>query len=218
MTTPVQTRKEKIESAKARSNIYKLLSTAFAKELSKESLEAFRGNSLAETLKELDIGFVSDFYNCDRDELVKKLSEEYAALFILPGGVNPTESVARSGLYMQAFAGQTLKFYKQCGFTLSEDFKGFPDHIGIELEFMSHLSENEAAAHESKAEDEAKKWIELQKRFLQEHLSEWAMYFAKNVAAYARQTFYKEMANLLYEFVSLEMEESAAADGIKLSK
>lgn len=204
-----QTLKQKIESAKARGNIYKLLSTAFVKELTPETLKIFRSDEMAEILKDFGDGLGNEFYQRDERELLNILAEEYAALFILPGGANPTESVARAGLYMQTYASQALKFYKKCGFVLPDDFKGFPDHIGIELEFMSRLSENEAAAYESKTEDEAKKWIELQKRFLEEHLSKWAVDFAKNVAAYARQTFYKEMANLLYEFVSLETEELA---------
>ncbi|HBR17477.1 MAG: hypothetical protein A3G39_05510 [Deltaproteobacteria bacterium RIFCSPLOWO2_12_FULL_43_16] len=213
MIMSVQTIQEMIEYANARSAIYKLLSTTFTKELSKESLEIFRGNKLAETLRDLGIDFGNNFYTCDAEELVKKLSEEYAALFILPGGINPTESVARSGLYMQAFAGQTLKFYKQCGFILSDDFKGFPDHIGIELEFMSHLSKNEAITYKNGAEDEAKKWSAHQKMFLEEHLSHWAMDLAKNVAAYTQQSFYREIAHFLYEFIGEETKEFARGAG-----
>lgn len=215
MMTSAQIIKEKTENARARSNIYKLLSIAFFKELSPESISIFARDNIKETLKDLDIDFGKEFYSRGEDKLLKELTEEYAALFILPGGVNPTESVARSGLYMQVFASQAAQFYKKCGFTLPDDFKGFPDHIGIELEFMSHLAESEANACKKGREDEAKKWIEFQKKFLQEHISQWALTFAQNVATYTRQLFYREMARLLYEFIRLEaVELSVEIEGL----
>ena len=195
---------DKIEEALARSNTYKLLSMAFIRELTPEAIGVFRGSDMAETLRELGEGFGREFYNRDEQELLKELAEEYAALFILPGGVNPTESVARAGLYMQTFAGQVTRFYRKCSFTLPDDFRGFPDHIGIELEFMSHLAKNEAGAYR---ENKADGWVALQKEFLQEHLSRWAADFAGEVAKYTRQPFYSEMARLLYEFIRSEAEE-----------
>jgi len=195
---------DRIEEALARSNTYKLLSMAFIRELTPEAIGVFRGSDMAETLRELGEGFGREFYNRDEQELLKELAEEYAALFILPGGVNPTESVARAGLYMQTFAGQVTRFYRKCSFTLPDDFRGFPDHIGIELEFMSHLAKNEAGAYR---ENKADGWVALQKEFLQEHLSRWAADFAGEVAKYTRQPFYREMARLLYEFIRSEAEE-----------
>ena len=195
---------DRIEEALARSNTYKLLSIAFIRELTPESIEVFRGSDMAEILRELGEGFGREFYNRDEQELLKELAEEYAALFIMPGGVNPTESVSRSGLYMQTFAGQVTRFYRKCSFTLPDDFKGFPDHIGIELEFMSHLAKNEAGAYR---ENKADGWVALQKEFLQDHLSRWAADFAGDVAKYTRQPFYREMARLLYEFIRSEAEE-----------
>jgi len=195
---------DRIEEALARSNTYKLLSMAFIRELTPEAIGVFRGSDMAETLRELGEGFGREFYNRDEQELLKELAEEYAALFILPGGVNPTESVARAGLYMQTFAGQVTRFYRKCSFTLPDDFRGFPDHIGIELEFMSHLAKNEAGAYR---ENKADGWVALQKEFLQEHLSRWAADFAGGVAKYTRQPFYREMARLLYEFIRSEAEE-----------
>ena len=195
---------DRIEEALARSNTYKLLSMAFIRELTPEAIGVFRGSDMAETLRELGEGFGREFYNRDEQELLKELAEEYAALFILPGGVNPTESVARAGLYMQTFAGQVTRFYRKCSFTLLNDFRGFPDHIGIELEFMSHLAKNEAGAYR---ENKADGWVALQKEFLQEHLSRWAADFAGGVAKYTRQPFYREMARLLYEFIRSEAEE-----------
>ena len=195
---------DRIEEALARSNTYKLLSMAFIRELTPDAIEVFRGSDMAETLRELGEGFGREFYNRDEQELLKELAEEYAALFILPGGVNPTESVARAGLYMQTFAGQVTRFYRKCSFTLPDDFRGFPDHIGIELEFMSHLAKNEAGAYR---ENKADGWVALQKEFLQEHLSRWAADFAGEVAKYTRQPFYSEMARLLYEFIRSEAEE-----------
>ena len=195
---------DRIEEALARSNTYKLLSMAFIRELTPEAIGVFRGSDMAETLRELGEGFGREFYNRDEQELLKELAEEYAALFILPGGVNPTESVARAGLYMQTFAGQVTRFYRKCSFTLPDDFRGFPDHIGIELEFMSHLAKNEAGAYR---ENKADGWVALQKEFLQDHLSRWAADFAGGVAKYTRQPFYREMARLLYEFIRSEAEE-----------
>ena len=80
---------------------------------------------------------------------------------------------------------------------------------------MSHLAESEANACKKGREDEAKKWSEFQKKFLQEHISQWALTFAQNVATYTRQSFYREMARLLYEFIRLEaVELSVEIEGL----
>src|SRR3990170_4824189 len=72
---------DRIEEALARGNTYKLLSIAFIRELTPESIEVFRGSDMAEILRELGEGFGREFYNRDEQELLKELAKNEAGAY-----------------------------------------------------------------------------------------------------------------------------------------
>jgi TorA maturation chaperone TorD len=57
---------------------------------------------------------------------------------------------------------------------------------------MSYLIEND--------------FIEQQKRFLEEHLRKWIPEYCNKIYKHAKTVFYKELANLLKEFILSEYE------------
>ncbi len=80
-------------------------------------------------------------------------------------------------------------FYWSAGITLEEEFDLPPDHISIELLFMSYLIEENL--------------IDLQIDFLR-RLSEWIPLFCDYLYEKANTDFYKEVATALKEFVLSE--------------
>ena len=90
------------------------------------------------------------------ENLLRDLKNEYGRLFSgLSGeGISLVESfykpwtqdphcslpfASERGLLMGDSALHLLEIYRQCGLEVSEEFKGCPDHIAMELEFLSYL-------------------------------------------------------------------------------
>jgi len=94
------------------------------------------------------------------------LAQEYAALFIVPGGIPPYESVRLKGLVCQEPEWKVREVYKRCGLVVKEDLKIFSDHLGMELEFMGYLAKKEAGAWIDKDEKSALELVNMQKEFL----------------------------------------------------
>ena len=197
---------ENADMARGRSLVYKLLSRVFLKEVSSDFLEMLKKKEVRESLKglQVDLGKILD--GKSKDKLIDELATEYTALFLTPGGMSPHESVRFSGLLFQEPASMVAEFYKTCGLVIPEDYKGFPDQLGVELEFMSYLAEKEAEAWQSK-NAAAEKFRYQQKRFLREHLGRWVVDFCKETEEVTFHQFYKEMIGLTRRFMETEIEE-----------
>jgi len=92
----------------------------------------------------------------DPEILFRDLKEEYSRLFSDVGGENislvesfykpwtqdphcPLTFASEKGLLMGDSALHLSAIYQQCGLEVAEEFKGRPDHIVMELEFLSYL-------------------------------------------------------------------------------
>ena len=84
-------------------------------------------------------------------------------------------------------------FYASAGLFLDINTTMLPDHLSAELVFMSYLAENSLVEH--------------QKRFLESHLVKWVPRYCDAVSIHANTIFYKEVANLLKEFILSESEQ-----------
>ena len=67
-----------------------------------------------------------------------------------------------------------------------------PDHLGLELLFMSYLIDNMR--------------VYEQKKFLEEHLRGWVPRYCDEVREHAATVFYRELAHLVGEFIESESE------------
>ena len=202
------------EIAEGRSRIYFMLSRVFLKEVSRDFLKSMREKGFVEYLRGLGVDLGEDFVKGDEEDLLEELASEYTQLFIAPAGASPYESVWLKGLLMQEPAAEALAFYKRCGFELPEDFKSFPDQIGVELSFLGHLTAEEAKAWKEGNEKLATEILKLEKEFLKKHLKRWAFKFCECVMAITKLPFYREMARLTKEFLKGEMEDM----GIELDR
>ncbi len=157
--------------------------------------------------------FASVFIGQPSDELIFQLKDmfqmkfadspheirmDFARIFLGPNGrLMPYESLYnyplgdRPRLWGRA-AEEVQSFYISAGIVMDEEISLIPDHISAEMLFMSYLVENGIS--------------ELQKKFLEEHLVKWIPEYCNELQKYAGTTFYKEVANILKEFILSEHE------------
>ena len=84
-----------------------------------------------------------------------------------------------------------LEIYHQCGLEVSEEFKGCPDHIAMELEFLSYLYQQ--------ATD-----IEI-KTFIEDHL-DWIPLLREEFNRFHPHRFYGSTLEVLDLFLNKERE------------
>jgi DMSO reductase family type II enzyme chaperone len=81
-------------------------------------------------------------------------------------------------------------YYAAFGVKVSEVFRDLPDHLSMELEFISYLYAKEAYALEHNEKGHAKVCREARQQFLREHLAHWFPAFAERARQNARQPLY----------------------------
>jgi len=204
-----------IDEAKARGNIYSLISRFFMKEVDKQFLDILKKRESIDALRDNGFTFLEDLLSRRERDLIDELAVEFASLFLISPGrlLSPYESVqaGKEGQLGGEAASKTLFFYKKAGFTIPEGISLLPDHFAIELEFMGHLCEREAAALEGNDEHTAGPEKELQRGFLKSHIGRWYRPFLSNVEAAALHPFYREVSSFAREFLDSETEYLASA-------
>ncbi|MBI4743926.1 MAG: molecular chaperone TorD family protein [Actinobacteria bacterium] len=205
------------EISRQRGNVWRFLSLIYIKEPTPDLISELRKEDLAESLRELGVVFDDIFESCSDEELLFKLIAEYTRLYIGPGvHIAPYESVyidekivgdtKLPGLMWGDSTVEVLKEYEEYGLKLVDKFRDIPDHIGVELELMSFLTEKEAGGWESEHKENALKWLLNQHEFLGSHLAKWAPKFCDYAAEDSRFEFYKSLAVLTKEYILSEYE------------
>jgi TorA maturation chaperone TorD len=93
-------------------------------------------------------------------------------------------------------------FYRAFGLELAVSER--PDHIALELEFMSVLAYKEALAFQNNLTEQAQICRDAQKKFLEAHLGRWAGLFAETVMRTSHLEFYRALARELKAFIESE--------------
>jgi TorA maturation chaperone TorD len=107
------------------------------------------------------------------------------------------------------------KFIETTGLGYSDDFKGMPDHITVEFEFMQQLTLGEEQAWTEEDTDKATSFRNVEKKFLEEHLIRWVPSFCEKVIQEAELPFYQAMAALTRSFIEFEKAEmNMNGDGV----
>ena len=139
------------------------------------------------------------------------LSVEYNRLFVGPGKLPcpPYESVYRTdrdageiGTLMGPSVWDVKNRYAEAGLEISKDFRDYPDHVAVELEFMHFLCSREATAALS---EDKENWRRREKEFLEIHLKSWAGVFSDKVLKSTDSQFYKTAASFLKEHIDDEL-------------
>jgi TorA-specific chaperone len=202
----------------ARSRVYQLLSSLFAKEIDKnlakeltsEQARAFftqlaSQECFTETISVIQQNLASltlldDVQNSEQNLL--ELAADYCGLFLI--GTKHSASPYAS-LYVNQGGGQQQKnseifgehhqnmmsFLQQSGLQVQSDFKEPADHISVILAYAGHL-----ILHRDESE---------QLKYLQQYLASWLDKFVMQVNKVDQGTFYRELANLTLTWIDSEL-------------
>lgn len=78
------------------------------------------------------------------------------------------------------------------------------DHIAIELQFMAYLCRKTVEAREGNGKEEEKKLLQIQKEFIDDHLSKWVPRLTKDILETAEVDFYKGIVYVTNAFIELD--------------
>ncbi|WP_316368405.1 TorD/DmsD family molecular chaperone [Candidatus Thiodiazotropha sp. CDECU1] len=208
-------RKDLVDSARSRSDIYGLLSTVFRREPSQDLIKRMRSDSLLGTFTGLGVELGERFYNDRESEVVEELAIEYARLFIGPGQhISAHESIfneadGEMGGLWGVKTVEVKKFIQATGLEYGKNFTGLPDHISVELEFMQKLTEWEADKWLQEDRESAEQCQLVQHKFLEQHLLCWVNSFCDAVLDQAEIPFYRVMAELTKQYMEFERQSIA---------
>ncbi len=189
--------------AQNRSAMYGLLSRIFLLEMDPDTLARLEK---MENFQDLFPNYYEweERQKRSRYKLINEvLNVDFADVVVLHLIPYETFYTREDGMIESGGANPVLQIYNDYGYRVDYEKARVvsPDHIGVELEFMRLLSDAEARAQEEGDEEAAKQLRGEQKKFLQEHLLQFAPMYLINVAEQARTPFYKDAAKLALEFL-----------------
>lgn len=208
--------------ARHRSDIYGLLATVYGQEITSDLLGRIKAPQFLGALSVLEVEGIDSLMQKPEAELLEDLAVEYTRLFLGPGKhISPHESVhhqREDGQWGKLWGASTVevkKFIEATGLSYTDDYKGMPDHISVEFEFMQQLILREEKAWMDEDRDKAVACRQVEKKFIKEHLIRWVPAFCEMVIQEAELPFYQAMAALTRSFIDLEMEEmNRNGDGV----
>ncbi len=186
-----------------RANIFRFLAVLFLRP-PEETLKDFNEQHLQELRSFFKnnhgIGYFEEFLAKKGD--FKPEREDYENLFLIPASryVHPYESVYLENkcLIWGKTTIQVKNLYEKVGF-LHKEYE-IPDHIGVELLFMSALCDEEKRLSDSDPNG-AKKANELQLEFLEKHLSRWVDKLADSIHKKSTTPLYRGLAEATREYI-----------------
>lgn len=205
---------EAVKMAEERSGLYGFLAAIFSAELSLPLLRRLRNPDFAGPLLGAGIVLDDDVLKGSERAVIEELGVEYALLFVGPGKHIPPVAAYHLDPERSSLCGPSTgwveRFVEQMGFEYRAEHTGLPDHLAVELEFMQHLSDQQARALRRGDGPEAGLFRDAQRTFVTEHMIRWVPIFCDAVAAHATHSFYPQMAALLSNFITGE--SAALAD------
>ncbi|MFQ5711841.1 MAG: molecular chaperone [Candidatus Geothermarchaeales archaeon] len=203
--------------AEKRSRLYWLLSSFYLRKPDKAFLEELKskisgiGGGIGGELEEAVEMLKDTLENSKVEELSQRLVVEFTRLFRgIKKGYGPPppyESVYRGeGRVVGEVTLEVMKIYSEAGFGIIDEYAGPQDHIGAELKFMSFLCYREMEAWENEKVKDGKRCLEMEKKFLDEHLLQLIPEFCGRVEEEAKEEFYVGVARLTERFVLMDAE------------
>lgn len=201
---------ELIFRERTRGDCYRFLSACFCQ----PQKNAFQEEKLLQNLtKSLHrICPEAAIYSASMEESILKygneeLLVEYSRLFIGPFGViaPPYGSVYLDGerRVMGDSTMEVIRRYRNEGLSGSVDTRELPDHVAVELEFMSYLVFKEIKALETSDLRAAAAAAEKQERFSGELLRRWIPPFCERIKENTENGFYAALAQCASTFIGI---------------
>lgn len=205
--------KELADDAKVRSDMYGLLANVFREEPTEALIKELRDPGISGVFSDMEAKLGETFYSDPVPEVTERLMLEFTRLFIGPSGhISPHESVfvesdgGVGGLW-GAKTVEVKKFIESTGLDYETRYKGIPDHISVELEFMQKMTEWESDNWMLEEAVSAEQSRSVQNLFLEDHLLCWVFELGDRISAQAESEFYRVMAELLKQFMNFERQD-----------
>lgn len=200
-----------------RSDAYRLLAACFYEPEKEMFLEENLCANLAGILNTLSLpgaescGIMEeDLKNREQQELLV----EYSALFLGPFSppAPPYGSVylEEGRRFMGDSTMEAQKIYAEAG--VKHEAEEFPDHIAIELEFMSFLEQRIAQAMSEANQADLADFSEIRNRFFTRLLAPWTALFGKAIVDHAQIPFYHALGECLIGFIDAEKKNIASPE------
>lgn len=187
------------ETTRARASLYRLLAFMVGREPDEAFLKEFDSGSFLDVATELGLRRPPVPAPEEAEAYCSELAAEYGRLFILPGsGLHPYESVQRGeGRLWGELTAEVQRLYREAGFELDPEAGQVPDHLAVELEFVAHLAAQEAEKWAAGSEEGAHALRERQRVFVNKHLGEWSIDFARSLRDETTHPYFVFLADML---------------------
>ena len=188
-----------------RRDVYKLLGSLYQLEVNAASLSALKTMHFPQTSDNERLSAGAEGLNRAIARLepgdLDDLAADYARTFLSAGiadgpAAYPIESVytSRQKLIMQDAYEEMTKILAQHGVAPAHKDL-YPDHLGVEFEFMAVLIERTLKALDEDKTEAASALLDEQKAFLEKHLLGWTGKFFEDQRTVAGTDFYKALAD-----------------------
>lgn len=195
--------------SKLKESCFRLLSACFYEPQKNLLIEENLCANLTECLEQVcpDASVYSD----DMEKSIQNYTEEelqveYAKLFVGPFELlaPPYGSVYldEGGRVMGDSTMEVIDVYDKEGLSRSDNFKDLPDHIVVEMEFMSFLIYKEREALDKSDSDVAKEYADKQEDFLNNFIRQWVPEFCTRIKAATDNSFYSALAECVSVFIA----------------
>lgn len=202
----------KLKRLAARTFLYQILAQSLNypdESLAQSFSSGYYINNVADALEVLGIGGLQSELAGLKMELQKPgnlldLEKDYTRMCFSskPRLVYLFESVYKEGKLYDESTFQIARMYYDAGLKVEEDFRLPPDHIAVELEFMSFLSFKQMEGVRSGDQKITDYAVELQKTALDKHVRDFALSVAERMEKHAGTGFYRFTAKLMRAYFS----------------
>lgn len=207
--------------AEDRSRIYMLLSTFYMQRPDKGFIRRIMSDEFSKNIKdalsnevEMEEGlktfevFLNSIKGISEVEVIDTLAVDWTRLF---RGVKkgygpppPYESVWRGeGRIMGEWTQRVLERYRVAGIGMDMADE-LPDYIGIELKFMARLCYEESKMWRENNTSEARRFLEMEKGFLEDHILSWVPAFISQALEDTKTGFYRAVLEITQTFLKLD--------------
>jgi TorA maturation chaperone TorD len=194
--------KDPIEYLNAESNILGFLSSLF---MDKPSIILKKISPNANELLTNTFGDTEEIRNIlkllEENKYLEIIEQEFDTLFSIPGPkYNPPISAMHWDNRVKALQGPStinaVEYYKKTKFNYLEYHKFVPDHISIELLFLSHICKSLIEALKNNDAILAEKILSVVRSFLDKHMLYWINKFQKKILQIKNITIYPNITKI----------------------
>jgi TorA maturation chaperone TorD len=209
--------RQRADVAAVRRDVYAFAAGLLTEAPTEEAIAAIRGETGDVLFAPFNDDGLADWFRAAAGERpLPELRQEFWDLFVVPGNrfVTPFESVfcdvreiageMVGGLMMGGSAIAVEKAYRAEGFERSDARPLPPDHVAIELAFMSRLCEAEREAWERGEDSEAVRVCGVARKFADEHLARWLPALREKVEGCAVVSFYPALLAVVSRFIDAD--------------